>query len=417
MVFIERHITEPILAALRDAPVVLLQGARQTGKSTLARWIAEHRHKAVYYTLDDAALLSAATRDPDAFLRATSGPIVVDEVQLAPDLFRAIKIEVDRRRTPGRFLFTGSANVLMLPKLSESLAGRMQILTLWPFSEDELGGTRADFVDRIFETDDLSAFAAGEVPRSELLARMVAGGYPEVALQLDPDGRAAWFGAYITTILQRDVRQMADIAGLTELPRLLALLAAQSGGLLNMAELARDAAMSQATIKRYLALLQATHLYQPLSAWAGNVRKRLIKAPKVYLNDTGLLAYHLGIDQESLATPGADVGRMLEAFVCQELRKQVTWSRAQPALYYYRTAGNREVDFVLQRRNGQLVGIEVKAAVKLSSDDVKGIVDLAATAGKRFHAGVILYQGSAVVPFGERLWALPVTSLFGGWSR
>jgi predicted AAA+ superfamily ATPase len=417
MAFIERHITEPILAALRDAPVVLLQGARQTGKSTLARWIAEHRHKAAYYTLDDAALLSAATRDPDAFLRATSGPIVIDEVQLAPDLFRAIKIEVDRRRTPGRFLLTGSANVLMLPKLSESLAGRMQILTLWPFSEEELRGTRADFVDRIFETDDHSAFAAGEVPRAELLARMVAGGYPEVALQLDPDRRAAWFGAYITTILQRDVRQMADIAGLTELPRLLALLAAQSGGLLNMAELARDGAMSQTTIKRYLALLQATHLYQPLSAWAGNVRKRLIKAPKVYLNDTGLLAYHLGIDQESLATPGADVGRMLEAFVCQELRKQVTWSRAQPALYYYRTAGNREVDFVLQRRNGQLVGIEVKAAVKLSSDDVNGIVDLAATAGKRFHAGVILYQGSAVVPFGERLWALPVTSLFGGWSR
>ena len=409
---IERHITEALLDALRDTPVVLLHGPRQCGKSTLARRIAENQHKAAYFTLDDAALMSAASRDPDAFLRATSGPIVIDEVQLAPDLFRAIKIEVDRKRTPGRFLLTGSANVLLLPKLSESLAGRMEILTLWPFSEGELRGVREHFVDRLFETDDLAALPAHEVPRPALLHRMVTGGYPGVALHLAAGRRPAWFGSYITTILQRDVREMADIAGLTELPRLLALLAAQSGGLLNMAELSRDAAMSQATIKRYLALLQATHLYQPLSAWAGNVRKRLIKAPKVYLNDTGLLAYLVGIDQENLEAPGAHLGTVLEAFVYQELRKQITWSRTQPLLYYYRTAGNREVDFVLQRRNGQLVGIEVKAAVKLNSDDVKGIADLAATAGKHFRAGIVLYQGSTVVPFGDRLWAVPVTALF-----
>jgi uncharacterized protein len=196
------------------------------------------------------------------------------------------------------------------------------------------------------------------------------------------------------------------------LPRLLALLAAQSGGLLNMAELFRDAVLSQVTIKRYLVLLQATHLYQPLTAWAGNVRKRLIKAPKAYLNDTGLLAYLLGIDQQNLETPGTHVGTALEAFVHQELRKQITWSHTQPALYYYRTAANREVDFVLQRRNGQLVGIEVKAAVKLKADDVKGLADLAATAGKRFRAGVVLYQGSTVVPFGDRVWAVPLAAMF-----
>jgi predicted AAA+ superfamily ATPase len=409
---IERHIAEALLAALHSAPVVLLHGARQTGKSTLVRWLAEHGHKATYFTLDDAALSSAATRDADAFLRGTKGPIVIDEVQLVPDLFRAIKVEVDRHRTRGRFLLTGSANVLLLPKLSESLAGRMQILTLWPFSQGELRGVREDFVDRLFEADDLTPLPIPDVARAELLERVVTGGYPEVSLELAPNERAAWFGSYITTILQRDIRQMADIAGLTELPRLLALLAAQSGGLLNMAELSRDAALSQATIKRYLALLQATHLYQPLTAWAGNVRKRLIKAPKAYLNDTGLLAYLLGIDQENLETPGMRVGTVVEAFVHQELRKQITWSHAQPALYYYRTAANREVNFVLQRRNGQLVGIEVKAAVKLTTDDVKGLVDLAATAGKRFRAGVVLYQGSTVVPFGDRLWAVPLAAMF-----
>jgi predicted AAA+ superfamily ATPase len=409
---VERHITETLLAALGSAPVVLLHGARQTGKSTLTRWIAEHGHKANYFTLDDAALLSAATRDPDAFLRAASGPIVIDEVQLAPDLFRAIKIEVDRRRTRGHFLLTGSANVLLLPKLAESLAGRMRILTLWPFSEGELRGVREDFIDHLFEAEDLTRDPVPEVPRAELVGRMVTGGYPEVALDLKAEQRGAWFGSYITTILQRDVRQMADIAGLTELPRLLALLAAQSGGLLNMAELSRDAGMSQTTIKRYLALLQATHLYQPLTAWQGNVRKRLIKAPKVYLNDTGLLAYLLGIDQESLGAPGAQLGSMLEAFVYQELRKQITWSRTQPSLHYYRTAANREVDFILQHRSGQIVGIEVKAAVKLKSDDVKGLADLAATGGKRFRAGVLLYQGSTIVPFGGRLWAVPVGATF-----
>lgn len=409
---LKRHITEPLLAALRDTPVVLLHGPRQAGKSTLARWLAKSKHKATYFSLDDAAILSAATRDPDAFVRATAGPVVIDEVQLAPDLFRAIKIEVDRKRAPGRFLLTGSADVLLLPRLSESLAGRMEILTLWPFSEGELRGVREDFVDRLFGTEDLLGLATPEAPPGEVLDRLVTGGYPEVALRPDPSRRAAWYGSYIATILQRDVRAMADIAGLTEMPRLLAFLAAQSGDLLNMAELSRDAGVSQPTIKRHLALLQATHLYQPLSAWAGNVRKRLVKAPKAYLNDTGLLAYLLGIDREQLSEPGAHVGRLLEAFVYQELRKQITWSQCQPSLYYYRTAGNREVDFVLQRRNGQLVGIEVKAAVKLSAEDFRGLADLAEATGKRFRAGIVLYRGSTLVPFGNKLWAVPVTTMF-----
>ncbi len=409
---IERNITDALLSALSDTPVVLLHGPRQGGKSTLVRWLAERKRKAAYFTMDDAGVLAAASADPDAFIQAKTGPVVIDEVQLVPYIFRAIKIEVDRRRTPGRFLLTGSANILLLPKLSESLAGRMEILDLWPFSVGELRGVRESFIDRMFERGSFEAMMPPALSRKELANRMVIGGYPEVRQRADAERRRAWFASYITTILQRDVRAMADIEGLAILPRMLSFLAAQSGGLLNAAELSRDAGFSLPTAKRYLTLLQATHLYQPLYAWSGNVRKRLIKAPKVYLNDTGLVSHLLGLSAEQLAEPSSNTGRLLEAFVCQELRKQITWSRTRPSIYYYRTAGGREVDFVLERRGGGIVGIEVKAAVKLTSDDLKGLADLAETVGKRFVAGVLLYQGATIVPFGAKIWAVPVGTMF-----
>jgi len=411
-VMLERNITNALLAALGDTPVVLLQGPRQSGKSTLVGLLAEKKRRAAYFTMDDAAVLAAATRDPDAFIHAITGPVVIDEVQLVPDLFRAIKLEVDRRRTPGRFLLTGSANVLLVPKVSESLAGRMEILTLWPFSVGELAGVREGFIDRVFGREKADVWPIREGSRSDLVKRMLIGGYPEVTQRTNAERRRAWFASYITTILQRDVRAMADIEGLAVLPRMLSMLAAQSGGLLNTAELARDAGFSVPTAKRYLTLLQATHLYQPLYAWSGNVRKRLIKSPKVYLNDTGLLSYLMGWSVDSWAEPSAHLGRLLEAFVCQELRKQITWSQTKPTLYYYRTAGGREVDFVLEDQGGRIVGIEVKAAVKLSGDDLKGLEDLSATVGKRFHAGVLLYQGSGVVPVGPKCWAVPLASMF-----
>jgi len=409
---IERNITDALLSALSDTPVVLLHGARQSGKSTLVRWLAERKRKAAYFTMDDAGVLAAATADPDAFIQATPGPVVIDEVQLVPDIFRAIKLEVDRRRTPGRFLLTGSANVLLLPKLSESLAGRMEILNLWPFSVGELRGVRESFIDRLFDRRGVEAASFPHLSRKEIASRIVIGGYPEVTQRSDAERRRAWFSSYISTILQRDVRAMADIEGLAVLPRMLSFLASQSGGLLNAAELSRDAGFSLPTTRRYLTLLQATHLYQPLYAWSGNVRKRLIKAPKVYLNDTGLLSHLLGMSAEQLTDPSSNLGRALEAFVCQELRKQITWSRTSPSIYYYRTAGGREVDFVLERRGGGIVGIEVKAAVKLGGDDFKGLADLAETVGKRFLAGVVLYQGTTIVPFGPNRWAIPLDAMF-----
>ena len=409
---IPRHLTDSLLQALKDNPVVLLQGPRQSGKSTLAQALASAGHKARYLTLDDAAILSAVARDPGGFLAGLAGPVIIDEVQLAPELFRAIKLEVDRQRTPGRFLLTGSSNVLLLPKLSESLAGRMEILTLWPFSQGEIAGLREGFIDALFLPGSLPAVSPLALTRPNLAQRIITGGYPEMAHRVDPARRQAWFGSYITTILQRDVRDMADIEGLTQMPRLLSLLAAQSGGLLNIAALSRDISLAQPTLKRYLTLLQATHLYQPLPAWSGSQRKRFIKREKVYLNDSGLVAYLRGVEAVQLAEPNADLGSLLESFVGQELHKQIGWSQTKPAMYYYRTAEGREVDYVLEDRRGMIVGVEVKAATNLRSDDLRGLADLADATGKRFIRGVVLYLGHDVVPFGVNLHALPLDALW-----
>lgn len=411
MSMIHRALSTPLSAALTDSPVVLVNGARQTGKSTLVQWIADGSHPARYLTLDDAAVLTAAGRDPTAFLDGLDGPVVIDEVQLAPGLFRAIKRAVDRDRTPGRFLLTGSANVLLLPRISESLAGRMEILTLWPFSVGELKGTQGSFVDAVFSPAGPRTPRRAET-RAALFQRILTGGYPEVTKRPSPDRRRAWFGSYLTAILQRDIRQMAEIEGLTLLPRVLALLAAQAGGVINVAGLSRDTGISQPTLKRYLTLLEAAFLVQPLPAWAGNTSKRLTRKPKVFLNDTGLMAYLLGIDSLDEIDSLTPAGALLESFVAQELRKQIGWSRTRPALFYYRTTTGREVDFVLEDRRGRLVGIEVKAAATIRQRDLSGMTDFSQAAGKRFVRGIILYTGRQTVPFAANLHAIPINALW-----
>jgi len=408
---IHRHISDSILAALADTPVVLLNGARQTGKSTLVQWLTTSQHPARYVTLDEPGMLAAAHRDPTGFLRSLEGPVVIDEIQLAPEMFRNIKLEVDRNRQSGRFLLTGSANVLMLPRLSDSLAGRMEILTLWPFSQGEVQGVREAFVDRLFATS-LGNQAVPSLDRPALIDRMLAGGYPEASARPSAARRKAWFDSYISTMIQRDVREIADIEGRTQLPRLLELLAIQAMSLLNVSEVSRSMGIPHSTLKRYLSLLEATFLIRTLPAWSGNVRKRLIRSPKIMLNDTGLMAHLLTLDRKRLLVDSPAVGPLLESFVAQELCKQITWSATRPKLYYYRTAAGREVDFVLEGAGGRLVGIEVKASATLDKKDVRGLDDLAETTGKRFHRGILLYTGTEVIPFARNIHALPVNALW-----
>ena len=406
---IQRHIQDSVRRAMADTPVVLLNGARQTGKTTLAQAIAG-KTGADYFTLDDAATLALAAGDPAGFIRNLTGPVVLDEIQKAPDLFPAIKLAVDRNRQPGRFLLTGSANVMTLPRLSESLAGRMEIIPLFPFSAGELAGVAEGFLPRLFA--GAIAKSKPSSARGDIAARLTRGGYPEATRRQDDGRRAAWFASYISTILQRDVRDLARVDALHTLPNLLKLLAARASGLLNLADVGRDASLPHTTLTRYLALLETVFLVHRLPAWSRNLGQRLVKAPKLHLVDTGLACHLIGTDARRLSEDRTLLGRLLESFVVGELRKQISWNDSRTALYHFRTATGSEVDVVLENPDGSVAAIEVKASATVGASDFAALKALRDQLGKQFRAGVVLYLGDQIVPFGDKLWLVPVPALW-----
>lgn len=408
----KRLIRGKIEAAMADTPVVLLNGARQTGKTTLAREIVAGCADAVYRTMDDAATLAAAAADPNAFAGQSGAPLVIDEVQRIPELFPAIKLAVDRDRRGRRYLLTGSANVLLLPRLAESLAGRMEIITLEPLSQRELEGQTGSVLDDLFATRFRAVPSATATRARRPAERVTAGGYPEALARPEGSRRDAWFGAYVTAILQRDVRDLAHIEGLTDMPRLLALLASRTACLLNVAELSRSIAIPHNTLKRYLTLLQTTFLIAPTPAWSKHLGKRLVKAPRLHMADTGLAAHLVGMDATRAAREATAWGRLFESFVVGELRKQASWSKTAVTLSHFRTSAGREVDVVLEDRRRRVVGVEIKASSTLRAEDFAGLKELAACAGSDWIRGVVFYTGDTPLPFGENLWGLPVGSLW-----
>jgi predicted AAA+ superfamily ATPase len=411
---LSRHLEESVLDALAHSRVVLVNGPRQAGKTTLVRHLAEREGVArEYLTLDEVGVLTAARRDPAGFVGGLSAAVVIDEVQRAPELFRAIKVAVDTDRRPGRFLLTGSANVLLLPQLADALVGRMEILTLWPLSEGERQQIREGFIDAAFgEGPPALQRASGR--RAVLVERLMTGGFPEPALH---GRRDAWFRGYVTTLLERDVRDLARLDQLTALPPLLDLLAARSGSLLNTAELSRVSAMPLNTVRRYLALFETLYLTRRLPAWSGSATTRLAKTPKLIFTDTGLMTHLLRLTPERLRATPTLLGPLLENFVAMEIEKQRGWSRIQAALFHLRSHTGHEVDIVLEGPAGQLVGIEVKASSTISAGDLRGLQAFQADRPRRFHRGLILYQGQTVVPFGPRLHGVPIDALWRWGAR
>lgn len=403
-----RHLLSRLRRALVDRPVVLLDGARQVGKTTLVQTLTGTSGRR-YVTFDDATNVAAVGSDAAGFLAGLGGPVVLDEVQRVPELFLAIKAAVDRDRRPGRFLLTGSANALLLSHLSDALVGRMEIVTLWPLSQGEIAGVEEQFVDAVFAPALPRTAIATSTP---LVGRVLAGGYPEAVLTAAPDRRQAWFTSYITTLLARDVRELARIDTLADLPHLVGLIASRPMALLNYADLARGVSLPQTTLKRYMALLQTVFLIRTVPPWHGNLGKRLVKSPKLLLADSGLAAHLMGLDAARLRDDRTLFGPLLEGFVAMEIEKQLGWSHVSPSLFHFRSHTGDEVDLVLEERSGRLVGIEVKAAATVGSADFNGLRTLAAAVGPRFHRGVVLYTGTEVVPFGDRLHAVPVDALW-----
>lgn len=397
-----RKIKERLLEALSDSPVVLLNGARQTGKSTLALSFIPDIH---YLTLDDPAVLAAAKADPFGFIATFEQPVCLDEVQRAPELFLAIKAEVDKDRKPGRFLLTGSANVLMLPQIADSLAGRMEIIELWPLAQSEINNHDSSLIDQIFAADFEPFYAFN---RDAFIQSLCKGGYPEASKRNTERRREAWFDNYLATILQRDVKDLAQIEGLTELPKLVDLLAIRSGGLLNFTELSRSTGIAQTTLKRYMALLETLFLVRQVPAWASNLGKRLQKSPKLFLSDYGLMAHLQGLNESQISSSLGLPGSLVEAFIHAELAKHQSWANIYTKLMHYRTSTGVEVDFVLENRQKQLVGIEVKAAATVTNKDLNGLRHLRDTTPDQFKKGILVYTGENVVNFDQQLVALPI---------
>jgi uncharacterized protein len=390
---------------LSDTPVVLIHGPRQSGKSTLSQSFGDRR----YVTLDDPIPLERAKSDPRAFLETYRWPLTIDEVQRAPELFLPIKSAVDRERKPGKYLLTGSANVLTLPKVADSLAGRMAIVDLLPFSQQEIEGKPSSFIEVAFEGD---LPRAGKFENEGLLERIAKGGFPEPSLRSSSARRDAWFASYVRSLLERDVRDLANIDALAQLPRVLRLLAAKAGQTLNVVSLSRDTGIPNTSLHRYLDLLQAVFLLHNVPAWSSRRETRLTKTPKTYLVDTGLLCY---LDNLSPATLREDPFRMkplLENFVAMELRKLSLASGSKPDMYHLRTVRQLEVDFVLEGRGGSVVGVDLKAAVTLHPDDVQGLRFLKELAGAEFKGGILLYLGSEVEPIDPDIVAMPISTLW-----
>lgn len=401
-----RFLIPRIEEALADTPVVLIGGPRQSGKTTLARQLAGRR---AFLTLDNEPTLLAAQADPIGLIRSYDA-MVIDEIQRAPGLLLAIKASVDADRRPGRFLLTGSANLMTLPMVADSLAGRIEHQVLLPLAQSEVAGAEGcrDWIDQVF---------AGRVPhpvagRDDLVERVLRGGYPEALARATPRRRQAWARQYVDMMLRRDIRDLVRLDKTEHLPRLLAMLAQVSGQLCNFSQLGGQIGLDHKTVGKYLAVFEQMFLMQRVPAWSGNRLSRLVKTPKLQFIDSGLLAALLEISEISPVLHRTRFGQLLESFVFGELLKYCTWSDRRYAMCFYRDKDQREIDFVLEDVQGRIVGIEVKAAASVGGTDFAGLRQLAASAGDRFAAGIVLYDGDTTLPFGPKLWAVPLGTLW-----
>lgn len=406
-----RHSEQLLIEALDDSPAVLIHGPRQSGKTTLAQTVGGRRGYE-YISFDNSVPRRGAQEDPVGFVDELPDRVILDEVQHVPELFGALKSAIDRARKPGRFILTGSTNILLLPRLADSLAGRMEVLRLHPLAQCELVGRRPDFIDRLFEAN----FGIHRFERmaDSLIERVVAGGYPAALARPSGRRRTNWYRDYLDALVQRDVRDLTRIRSLDVLPRLLTAIAGETGRLLNIADLASPFQLSRPTIRDYVTLLSRVFLVDEQPPWHSNKLSRLIKSHKIHIGDTGLGCALIGADVAALKRDRALLGRMLETFVFQELRRHASWHERALALHHYRDRDGVEVDIVVDGGALGVAGVEVKAAASVVGKDFRGLRKLRDAAGKRFRCGVVVYDGEFSSGFGDGLYAVPIRSIWEG---
>lgn len=404
-----RYARPLVLAALADTRVVFVGGARQVGKSTLARQIASEDRPAAELSLDDRATREAALADPEGFVAGMRGPAIIDEVQRAPDLLLAIKDAVDRDPTPGRFLLTGSTNVVSSRKVKDALTGRMETVRLWPLAQSEIRGSTTNFVDAVFASAP-PVVSGAPVGRDAFAAIVATGGYPEARLR-DGRRRDRWFANYLDTTLDRDLRDISAARKLDEVPRLLRFLAAQAAGVLSYRSVAAKLDLNHETVREYIGLLQTLFLVRILPAWRPGIGAREVQSPKACLVDSGLLAHMLGADEQRIATDEQVTGKVLENFVAMEVLKHAEWAEIDTTAYHYRQRED-EIDLVLESRSGDIVAVEVKSAASVGRKDLRPMEKLRDARGNRFKAGVVVCAAAQTIPLGDRLWAVPVSGLW-----
>ena len=403
-----RRLESRIAEAMADTPVVLLAGPRQAGKTTLVRQMSGAGMR--YLTLDDELTLMSARDDPVGMIRSLDRA-VIDEIQRAPQLLLAIKKSVDEDRRPGRFLLTGSANLMAAPKVADSLAGRMETLLLLPLSQGEIEGQTANWLDGVF---------AGQIPKpgtaasgNDLVERVLKGGYPEVIARATARRRNAWARRYINAIIQRDVRDISGIEKLDHLPRFLRALAQTAGQMCNYTQLGGQVGLDSKTTSKYISVFEQMYLLKRVDVWARNRLNRVVKTPKLQFIDSGLLATLLELTSDEIQQDRTRFGSVLETFVFGELLKATTTAENNYALMYYRDADKVEVDVVIENAAGQLVGVEVKATATVKESDLRGLRKLSTLADDKFKMGVLLYDGDEAMPLGDNIWAAPLSTLWG----
>jgi predicted AAA+ superfamily ATPase len=416
---IERRVTASAEDGLAWSRIVLVNGARQSGKSTLLGVLRE-RHPGTAVTLDDRAQLRIARTDPTGFIAERPRPMFIDEVQRGGDpLVLAIKAAVDRRpREPGQFVLAGSSRFLTIPTLTESLAGRVRIVDLWPFSQGEIDGTGDGLVDVLFgPTERVRSIDAPHLTRAEVFGRVVRGGFPEAVALTNPRHRRDFFASYVATLASRDLVELRTPRQVVDVPRMLTMLLGRTAQELVPATIGRDLGLAHDTVRDYLGLLESIYLHHTLRPWSSNWSKRAVRRSKLHALDSGVAAWVLGVDDHALSSPGHPLaGPLLESFVAGEVARQLTWSQVSARAYHFRESQGREIDVLLESADGRIVAIEVKAVHDVGDNALRHLASVRDELGDRFVNGVVVYLGERVEPMGDRITALPLSAVWHAWA-